>query len=947
MRSNYTHSVKSLWIAALFCVFAFSNVVAQTQDVCQNGGCSSTVLSIPLDGPLQANPTAQRTEQFKAAYLQVKRIKNNQSQDPSWNSRYEGNELGGRNCVRLNQLESHFAYEYEQNSDFKQFIDQNEPDIQAFKEKAFESCRRALNLTARMGNTCPREISSLNNSGGPSTDDLPEVYQKLGQVLGYFDEKAKPAEKSSEPKKNVAVAKNKKPRRLSRRKQIAQLKERLNQLPVGLTAQDQLLGVSNDLEAARPDQVLLNNFLKDLEPRFTTLAPKPEDVENKLEVDKGRIDELKSFEPKVPNAELSDKIVGLSQKREDLTGRSQELGGQSSTLRDQYDQLINGANEVQNDMEERASAIETMRGALDNLEQRKEELMKILEEKPKKRMLGGIRQQVDELEKEAVDLSQKVEAANRRQQELSEDLDELAATGEEVADQLAELEQEAEDLDGEEQELEKSIEECEAKVQEIKAQEEKMKGLQERLEDLKSGEVLQDRIALCEEYLQSLLENAKGAAEAGSGYQENNAELSAVPTQVVDKLSDLKLYLNKLKLGENEIPVTSKTLGKIDELLDKVSIIASSTEILTNKQKRLQQRIEEFAQDRERVEQLYTSMVADLGNLQQEIVALSTERSDLQRKLEQAGSKVGQVESQVINFLDRYRSFEEKSRCTDKEQEIEALQAEQAYIEQELRKLEAEFTEVSQQEEKLEVEAVEVEQEIKEHIQLVEELKQEEEVLQKEFGEEVTLDAVTVEEWKEGVEVKRPYWEASLNPDDELVRGYKGKYFEISLKDAEKNAKVLFRPGRYSMDKNTFRTNYGATIGSFVTEALHYVKKDRQETVKLFIQGSADITGNDTFRGRQDPKYRFEEITLLPQDPDQEHFISEELTKEIPRTNFRNDDLPDLRARYLKEMIAAYTNKFDPIVLEGVVKDIVAEGERNAVIYLFFPDELLQAYVDK
>jgi hypothetical protein len=64
----------------------------------------------------------------------------------------------------------------------------------------------------------------------------------------------------------------------------------------------------------------------------------------------------------------------------------------------------------------------------------------------------------------------------------------------------------------------------------------------------------------------------------------------------------------------------------------------------------------------------------------------------------------------------------------------------------------------------------------------------------------------------------------------------------------------------------------------------------------------------------------------------------------ISAQGFRNEHLPNLRAQYLREMIRAYSKKFDPIVLEGTVKDFKDEKERNAIIYLFIPEELVEVY---
>jgi len=73
-----------------------------------------------------------------------------------------------------------------------------------------------------------------------------------------------------------------------------------------------------------------------------------------------------------------------------------------------------------------------------------------------------------------------------------------------------------------------------------------------------------------------------------------------------------------------------------------------------------------------------------------------------------------------------------------------------------------------------------------------------------------------------------------------------------------------------------------------------------------------------------------------------ERFEGEAIQKEIPQTNFRNEHLPDLRGRYLKEMISIYSKKFDPIILEGEVKNAADVEQRNAIIYLFIPEELIE-----
>ena len=144
---------------------------------------------------------------------------------------------------------------------------------------------------------------------------------------------------------------------------------------------------------------------------------------------------------------------------------------------------------------------------------------------------------------------------------------------------------------------------------------------------------------------------------------------------------------------------------------------------------------------------------------------------------------------------------------------------------------------------------------------------------------------------------------------------------KLLAKDANQNVKLLFGPGEYFKSKSDFRKNHGSTIGAFVTEALHAMKKADQMKIKLFIQGSADIVGDATFSGKLSDQFFFEDVSVLPQQSDQERFLNEPVSKEIPEINFRNKHLPDLRARYLKEMISVYSKKFDPIILEGIAKN--------------------------
>ena len=939
---NYTHSSGLLWILLLLFNPLTPELLGQPPSICNDWDCPTSVFSIQVDRSLQpdgSNP--RRTEQFKTAYLQLKQIKNNAALDSRWLGDYRSNGLGGRSCLRFNQLESYFAYEYEQNPAFKQFIDRNEPNITAFKEDAFESSRRAMNLQKRIKDSCPSEIRKLDQTEAPSSEDFKKVYNKLGQVLGYFDEDGNTIKALPDLPPPTKKKKSRKPKKKER---IAQMKSRLDQLPVGQQKRDQLQKTATALAASQPDQDQLNRNLEDLEPRFTALSPKPNDLSTQLEQDEFAISDLKSFKPERPDPKLSAKLNELSEEANDLKAQTTDLVGNTQALRDRYNRLLPEPATLKDQITERERAIEKMKSELDDLETRKKGLMDKLNDKPKKRELDGLNQQVETLELAAVELSERIRAEDQEKKKLLDKLGRLNNEHEEIAAQLGQLEDKAETLIKAEQELEEKIKACENRVAEIKAEEAKRKGLKEQLDDLKSEETLNKRINTCETYLQELLEKVNEVEEAKTSYERESAGMPR-PARIQEKLNDLQLFVNNLKLGGGDLVITDGAMKKLDNLLSRAKILSSNVEILDGKQNRVQRQIDNLDQSLKQAKTHYTELIANLDDLRTELAALTSERADLQQKVQRAVGDVNEIDALAKNFLDRYKAFEENTKCLNKEGVLESLREEQTTVEKELKRLEGELGEADQFGNNLEEEGKVIEDNIKVHTELVAQLDDEKKFLEERFNQDMSkLEAVLPEEWKDQETVNREYWTAAVQDDPELVRDYKGKYFEIRLNSVENRAKVLFNLGRYYMDETQFFASYGATIGSFVTEAIHFFKKDDAGRVKLFIQGSADMTGNETFRGRLNPKFRYEEISLLPMEEDMEHFSSISQQRAISKNSFRNEDLPNLRAQFLKDMIAEYGTKFDPIILEGVVKENVGEEDRNAVIYLFFPEEILARY---
>ncbi len=931
----------------LFYLMVSFALSAQTNPVCEDNDCSPDIFSVQLEAPMAPAKAGdvQRTQQFKGAYQKVKQIKSQMQQDPTWKTRYQSNALNGKSCLRLNQLESYFAYEYELNPEFKKFIDRQESNAEAWKEEGFQSSRRAINLSTRMKDHCPNEVKKVEKAPAGSLDELPKKYMKLGHALGYFDEKGNQLKPLDDPSTAAQSDPEDDLDNMNKKQQIAELKDRVNQLPLGPETKDKIDGVKNALQNAKPNLGLLQGALGGLNAKLGTFLPEPTGLLSKINAARDILGALKNLKLKLPFKGLFNKIGDLFKEGEDLGKKAKDLVDNSNKLKDRYDDLAKKANDLEDKIKDRTSAVDGLEKQLDNLEQKQKELQEKLEDRPRK-ILDELKQQVGEVSNEAGDLVDQVQQENDLKDQLLDELKKLTNAKDKITDELANLEDKAADLAKEQQELDRETKAVQKEAEEAKKLDEKVDDLNKALEDLKPEKELEAEIADCEEDLKKLLLKISGLDEKQGKVKKKLGGLLDLPGKLLGKLSDLNLFQNKLKLPKDGVPVAEKTIAKVDKLIGKANAIGSFVEGLTGKKTKLQEKVENIGQKVDQVKGLYDSKLSNLDQLKGELVQLVAEKSGLKDLMDQAGSNTNSLDEKVRDFIDRYNLFDEKSDCLSKEeleQKIKDILKEQEQAEPELEELEGDLNDAEQQEEKLEQETQEVADEIDEQAEQAEELKQEEAAIKEEYGTDVELEPVTVEEWAESFEVDRPYWDAVFHPDDEVVEGYKGRYFEVRLKDADKAVKLLFGPGEYFMSKSDFRKNYGPTIGAFVTEALHTLKKTDRDKIKVFIQGSADIVGQSTFSGNLDKSYYYEEITVLPQSGE-ERFAGTAVSKKVPITNFRNNDLPNLRGCYLKEMISVYSKKLDPILLEGSVKEVVSERDRNAIIYLFIPEELLEAY---
>ncbi|HXA19327.1 MAG TPA: hypothetical protein VN380_20215 [Thermoanaerobaculia bacterium] len=166
--------------------------------------------------------------------------------------------------------------------------------------------------------------------------------------------------------------------------------------------------------------------------------------------------------------------------------------------------------------------------------------------------------------------------------------------------------------------------------------------------------------------------------------------------------------------------------------------------------------------------------------------------------------------------------------------------------------------------------------------------------------------------------------------NNEVIKGNRGAYYMVDLKDAQASELVFFRPGKYLKDE--FGEEFRSALAAFQNDVTAVLAKGRVP-FRIYVRGSADIVGNtEPIIGAlvgDAPKT----ITYYPAaGANVNQFIPELRQKTITRS-FANDDLPDLRASYIQDRLADVG--FQSTVLQGCVTTRENEIDRNATILLF------------
>jgi len=164
----------------------------------------------------------------------------------------------------------------------------------------------------------------------------------------------------------------------------------------------------------------------------------------------------------------------------------------------------------------------------------------------------------------------------------------------------------------------------------------------------------------------------------------------------------------------------------------------------------------------------------------------------------------------------------------------------------------------------------------------------------------------------------------------ETIHGQIGKYYLIDIIDSDKSKIINFPAGKYVI--NNFHSKFSESLSRFFEEIIKPISKS--VSFSIYIEGSADKAGDRIFSSKFDKKYKYETIKLYSK-------AYGTKTQFLPRIDeisitepFTNIDLPNLRARFVQNMLENSYN-FKPIILDGNVTSKVDAKDRNVSIYLY------------
>jgi hypothetical protein len=171
-----------------------------------------------------------------------------------------------------------------------------------------------------------------------------------------------------------------------------------------------------------------------------------------------------------------------------------------------------------------------------------------------------------------------------------------------------------------------------------------------------------------------------------------------------------------------------------------------------------------------------------------------------------------------------------------------------------------------------------------------------------------------------------PSYDVEVYPDKELIGGRKGKYYVVDLKDAANGIRYYFEGGKYSIPRSD--AEFRKSLNTFVADVLS--KMEGKVRYDLFVRGSAD---KKPYSGTFEKGLKYEQLVLL-KNAGNDRYLSEPQTVRLDQS-VRNTDLPNLRAAFMRDVVAETYPIKPPLILEGAVSSNTSDRDRNVELILF------------
>jgi hypothetical protein len=173
------------------------------------------------------------------------------------------------------------------------------------------------------------------------------------------------------------------------------------------------------------------------------------------------------------------------------------------------------------------------------------------------------------------------------------------------------------------------------------------------------------------------------------------------------------------------------------------------------------------------------------------------------------------------------------------------------------------------------------------------------------------------------------YFDLRVIPTDELVKGKKGTYYAVYLRDAKRKRRFQFSGGRYVIKR--FDTRFRAALASFTRKVLAPLHGGLDYA--LYVRGSASSRPMRRER-KMDEKFAFEKVDFMHA-AGEEFYDANRSSSKTFADRYGNEELPYLRAAFLQKVVGDTIPFARPKMLESIVSDSRSRKEQFAEILLF------------